>query len=141
MKSLHDVAAFLVLVTLALIPTGCSTGEAEEKSLEGSVYASQIPVYSGAKYKDSFGGMGYDEIGGPPTSQSMSWFFELKDPTEKVIAFYAEKLPKAKRESTAQGEVFSFAPVGSEPTEFVWVTIRSGELQITESVKFGKRPE
>lgn len=112
--------------------------------LNGAVYAAQIPVYPGAHYEDSMGGKFYGDIGGPVITESLSWFFKLEDSPSKAVQFYEGKLPAGSRvedeESQQPGEtVFRFVPAGAADGEDVTVSIRAGELQITEQVKPGKR--
>lgn len=107
-------------------------------SLDGAVYTEQIPVFPGAKLQDVAGGNYYDELGGPVTFESKSWFFKVSDKA-KVIAFYQEKLPSANREEDDEGVTFTFAPAGAEEGEDVSIVIKEGELQISEVVKPGKR--
>jgi hypothetical protein len=128
----------LLSVLLPGFTAGCSR---EAAALSGAVYSSQIPVYPAADFEDTFGGTGSDSIGGPPTSESMSWFFNVTDPKEKVVAFYAEKLPQAERSELDDCVTFQFAPKGAEEYEWVWVRIKPGKLQLTESVRYGKRKD
>ncbi len=112
------------------------------------------------------GGNYYETIGGPVTYESLSWFFKGSDPMDKVVVFYASRLPsgswieegktdieeigeaeteeeKDEEVSTNQqqtGDVqFKFVPTGAEEGKDVTITISPGKLQITEVVKPGKR--
>lgn len=112
------------------------------------------------------GGNYYETIGGPVTYESLSWFFKVSDPMDKVVAFYVTHLPHASRaedeetgeqeteaseaeeeetekEKTDQQETkdvrLTFVPVGAEEGEDVTIHISPGKLQITEVVKPGKR--
>lgn len=109
----------------------------DRSPLKGSVYAAPVPVYSGAKFRETTGGNYYNDIGGPVTFTSKSWFFALKDPVQKVADFYAKHLPPgAKPEEATDGEVaFEWIPPGAAEGELVSITIREGELQIGEVVK------
>ncbi len=127
-----NVVMFAACVAVA----GCSSPGSSV--LQGAVYASQIPVYPSAVYENAMGGAFSESLGGPATAESLSWFFKVSDPVEKVVAYYEGKLPTAGR-SKEGGEVFTFVPRGAEAGESVSVTIRPGELQITEVVKPGKR--
>lgn len=125
----------------ALIP-GCSQGPSNGGSLPGAVYANRFPLYPSATYEDAMGGGTYSEsVGGPPVSESLSWFFKVSDPPEKVIAFYEEKLFPAERGVIGETDdpTFTVVPVGAEEGEYVRVTVGQGKLQITEVVKPGKR--
>lgn len=134
--------AFLTATSLLVValPAGCSR---QANALSGAVYASQIPVYPGADYEDSMGAETYATIGGAPTGDRLTWFFKVSDPAEKVVAYYKEKLPQATREEGEDDEevVLRFVPSGAEENESVTVRIRTGKLQISESVRYGKRKE
>jgi hypothetical protein len=105
--------------------------------LKGAVYASEIPIYPGARFTDIMGGNYYEESGGPVTFTSQSWFFDLTDPVEKVIQFYQAKLPPGHHEVEGEeGSVtFEWTPPGAVDGEDVTVVIRPGQLQIGETVK------
>jgi hypothetical protein len=163
------VSARLSLLTLFVLPivglAACSKPQ-KGSGLPGVVYGSQIPVYPSAVFEDSMGGNYYETIGGPVTYESLSWFFKVSDPMDKVVAFYTSRLPigsrledeKAEGEETGEAEAeeedseeastnrqqtedvrFTFVPTGAEEGEDVTITISSGKLQITEVVKPGKR--
>jgi len=106
--------------------------------LDGAVYAAQIPVYPKAKLRDVGGGNYYDDIGGPVTFESKSWFFSFDD-RQQVVVFYQQQLPNAAREDEEDEVHFKFAPTGAEDGEDVSVVVRKDELQISEVVKPGKR--
>lgn len=158
-----SVLALLVLSIVAL--AACSKSQ-KGSGLPGVVYGSQIPVYPSAVFEDSMGGNYYETIGGPVTYESLSWFFKVSDPMDRVVAFYATHLPHASRaedeekgeqeteaseaeeeetekEKTDQQETkdvrLTFVPVGAEEGEDVTIHISPGKLQITEVVKPGKR--
>jgi hypothetical protein len=156
----------LGLLTLSVLAVGACSKPRKESGLSGAVYGSQIPVYASAVFEDSMGGNYYEAIGGPVTYESLSWFFKVSDPMDKVVAFYTSRLPigsrleeeKAEGEETGEAEAeeedseeassngqqtedvrFKFIPAGAEEGEDVTITISSGKLQITEVVKPGKR--
>ena len=106
--------------------------------LDGAVYGAQIPLYPHAKLRDVGGGNYYEDIGGPVTFESKSWFFTIDD-RQKVLAFYQEKLPSAAREDDEESITFKFTPTGAAEGEDVSVVVRKDELQISEVVKPGKR--
>ena len=106
--------------------------------LDGAVYATQIPVYPKAKLRDVGGGNYYEDIGGPVTFESKSWFFGFDD-LQQVVAFYQQQLPNAAREDEEDEVRFKFTPTGAEDGEDVSVVVRKDELQISEVVKPGKR--
>jgi len=106
--------------------------------LDGAVYAAQIPVYPKARLRDVGGGNSYDDIGGPVTFESKSWFFSFDD-RQQVVVFYQQQLPNAAREDEEDEVHFKFTPTGAEDGEDVSVVVRKDELQISEVVKPGKR--
>ncbi len=132
------MAAALVVGLLTAL-TAC--GGDSEDPLPGSVYAKTVPVYPGTKYVGTIGGSSSEDVGGPATSQSQSWFFKTSDPAEEVVAFYKKKLPKAEMTSDGAGEfTFTLVPEGAEEGERVQVILhRGGDLQIHESIKAGKK--
>ena len=154
-----------LLALLVLAASACSKSK-KESGLPGAVYGSQIPVYASAVFENSMGGNYYETIGGPVTYESLSWFFKVRDPMDKVVAFYASRLPSGSRieeertESKAAGEAeaeeenpgkastnqqptedvrFKYVPTGAEEGEDITISISPGKLHITEVVKPGKR--
>lgn len=105
--------------------------------MKGAVYAQAIPVWKGAKFDDAMGGNYYDNIGGPVTFTSMSWFFEFEAPVSEVAAFYRSNLPAgAQPVETDDGDVaFQWTPPGAKAGEEVNVRIGEGRLQINEVIK------
>lgn len=157
---------FLTLLVLSMVGLAACSQSPKGSGLPGVVYGSQIPVYPSAVFEDSMGGNYYETIGGPVTYESLSWFFKVSDPMDKVVAFYTSRLPIGSRiedekpdsEETGEAEAededpqevstnqqetedvrFKFIPTGAEEGEDVTITISSGKLQITEVVKPGKR--
>ncbi len=156
----------LTLLVLSVVALAACSKSPKGSGLPGVVYGSQIPVYPSAVFEDSMGGNYYETIGGPVTYESLSWFFKVSDPMDKVVAFYVTHLPHASRaedeetgeqeteaseaeeeetekDKTAQQETkdvrLTFVPVGAEEGEDVTIHISPGKLQITEVVKPGKR--
>jgi hypothetical protein len=109
----------------------------KKSPMKGAVYATAIPVYPGAKLEDIMGGNYYNDIGGPVTFTSQSWFFDLEAPVAKVVDFYAKNLPQGARRVEAEDDAVSFEwiPQGAAEGEEVHVTIREKRLQIGETVK------
>jgi hypothetical protein len=144
MKSDSRVRNLGIVTALAVgfmtLLAACGGGGSEDR-LPGSVYAKVVPVYPGAKYVGTIGGNSSDDVGGPVTAQSQSWFFKTSDPAEDVLAFYKKKLPGASLKSEEDGDsTFTLVPEGAEEGEQVQVIFhKSGDLQIHESVKAGKK--
>jgi hypothetical protein len=124
---------------------GCSSvdsGQSAAAALPGAVYAAQIPVYPSATFEGAMGGKTYGSVGGPAVNESLSWFFAVADPPEKVLAFYEAKLPGARRDVNAEDEpTLTLVPGGAEDGEYLRVTVGAGRLQITEVVRTGKRKD
>ena len=127
------VALFLLCVGVLSMLAGC----VGEQSLPDAVYGGQIPVYPKAKLEDVMG-MSEQDVGGPVTAESTSWFYVCNDPVDDIRKFYAEKLPEAEVEDVGGEVMFSFVPQGAESGEEVSISISEGKLQITETVKPGK---
>jgi hypothetical protein len=130
----------IVALGVAVALVSC-TKKASAPELSGSIYASQIPVYPAVKLVDTGGGNYYEELGGAPTFESKSWFFETKDSVTMLTAFYENHLPSGSRQDDAEeGTVlFKFTPKGAEEGEDVSIHIEPGKLNISEVVKPGKR--
>ena len=109
----------------------------EHSPIRDAVHAKAIPVWKGAKLRDRTGGSYYNDVGGPVTFTSTSWFFELSDPAAEVAEYYRKNLPAGwKPVEVEDGEVgFEWIPPGAKEGEDVTVRVRDGELQITETVK------
>jgi len=156
----------LGLLALSVLAAGACSKSKKESGLPGAVYGSQIPIYASAVFEDSMGGKYYETMGGPVTYESLSWFFKVSDPMEKVVAFYAGRQPSGSRieeertESKEAGEAeaeeettgeastnqqpteevrFKYVPTGAEEGEDITISISPGKLHITEVVKPGKR--
>lgn len=121
----------------ALILFGC--GHAPH-ALPGCVYAGAVLVYPKAELgDDAMGGTYYDDQG-KAVSETMTWFFEVKEPRDRVIEFYRRHWKGALESTDDDGNVvFTLAPAGAEPGEGITVRISEGQLRITEEVKPGKR--
>jgi hypothetical protein len=109
----------------------------KDSPIKGATYAARIPVYAGAKFDGEMGGDYYDDVGGPVTFTSHSWFFDVEDPVQQVVDFYTKSLPTgARRAEAEEGSVaFEWRPPGSLEGEEVKVWISEGRLQINEVVK------
>jgi hypothetical protein len=101
-------------------------------------FVSAVPLFPGAKFRETGGGNYYEEIGGPVTFTSATWYFEISAPVAEVATFYRTNLSGATAEEAAEGEAgFTWIPPGAKEGEDVTIWIESGELRITESVKAG----
>ena len=113
-------------------------GVAPDRSpLRDAVHAKAIPVWNDAKLRDRTGGNYYDDVGGPVTFTSTSWFFSFSDPVAEVLEFYRKNMPAGTKPiEVDEGEHgLEWIPPGAKEGEDVTVRIREGELQITETVK------
>jgi len=82
-------------------------------------------------------------VGDTPESMSdgMAWFFEVKAPADKMVAFYQQKLPTAKRDPDWEDGVrLVWVPEGAAAGEELAVVIDDNRLSIREAVRPGKRP-
>lgn len=136
--------SLLALLVLSIVTLAACSKSQKGSGLPGAVYGSQIPVYAAAVFEDSMGGNYSETIGGPVTYESLSWFFKVSDPMDKVVAFYDSGLPAGSRieeEKTESEETvrFKYVPTGAEEGENITISISPGKLQITEVVKPGKR--
>ncbi len=135
---LVGVAALAGLIVMSRNAGSKEAGlDPDQSPMKNSVYAAPVPVYYSAEFQETTGGNYYDDIGGPVTFTSKSWFFRIKDPVEEVAAFYAKNLPAgAHPEEAMDGDMaFEWTPPGAAAGERVSVTIGDGELQISEVVK------
>jgi hypothetical protein len=126
------VAAFFLLRKAGVVPG--------PNPLTESVYAKSIPVFPGASFTETGGGNYYDDIGGPVTFTSKTWYFTITDPVNDVAAYYRANLPAgakpAPADEVSEVEVaFVWIPPGAKEGEEVSVRIESGELRINETVK------
>jgi len=125
------------LIVLSKSGTSKAALDPKKSPMKGAVYATSIPVFPGAKYEDEMGGNYYDDVGGPVTFTSHSWFFKVDGPMEKVTEFYGNNLPQGARRAEAEaGKVlYEWNPPGSAKGEEVNIWIGEGTLQISETVK------
>lgn len=134
----HRTTALVVLSLYALAAAGC--GGAKQAALPDAVYANSIPIYPGAVLD---GAMGSTSMGDTPESMSdgMAWFFEIEAPADKMLAFYQQKLPNARRDPDwEEGVRLVWSPEGGAPGEELSVVIGENELSFRESVRPGRRP-
>jgi hypothetical protein len=124
------VAAFFVLRKSGMVPGS--------NPLKDGHFTATVPLFPGAKFRETGGGNYYDQIGGPVTFTSTSWFFDITAPVSEVAAYYRANMSGLKPEEAAEGEVgFTWIPPGAKEGEDVSIWIESGELRISESVKAG----
>jgi hypothetical protein len=125
-------------LAMMLAAAGCA-GKSSKDLLPGAVYAaSVVKVYKSAELRDM---MGSDSYGDTPDShmKGQAWFLTVKDPKEKVLAFYEQQFPGAQRTTDGDGNVtFTIIPAGAEKYEDVYVMVKDGEIQIGESCRAGK---
>jgi hypothetical protein len=120
--------------------TGCAAKEAKwtAEAAHYAVYATQIPLYPGAKCGDV---MGSDSYGDEPESHSegMCWWYDVKAPKDELVAWYEARLPKAVRTEGDDGSVvFTIEPTGGEAGEQMGVMIEDNKLRVFENVRPGK---
>jgi hypothetical protein len=134
----HRSIALVTLSLCTLAAAGCGTKQA---ALPHAVYANAVPVYPGAVLEDM---MGSTSVGDTPESMSdgMAWFFNVTARADKMVAFYEQKLPNAKRDPEWEEDTVRlvWVPEGAAPGEELAVVIGENKLSIRESVRPGKRP-
>jgi hypothetical protein len=132
------LCAALVVVGLA----GCSSApkqakwEGDEKA--AAVYATQIPLYPGAKATHM---MGSDSYGDTPAdhSEGMAWWFEVPATQTELDAWYATHLAGAAKTTDELGAIqYTLTPSGGEPGETIGVRLSDHELHVFEDTKAGK---
>jgi hypothetical protein len=126
------VVGYLVLQKTGVMPGGTA-------KIEGARFAAVVPVFPGATFRETGGGNYYDEIGGPVTFTSKSWYFTMSASVTEVAEFYRANLPAgATADEATDGEYsWTWIPPGAKEGEDVTITVREGELQVTEAVKAG----
>ena len=134
------IVVVISLAGLVLIGRVRSTkkdgGSHAESPIKGAKFASAIPVFPGAKLTDIMGGDHYEDIGGAVTFTSQSWFFATTASAAEVVEFYRRNLPPGAQPAEAEdGAVaFKWIPGDGVEGESVSVVIRTGQLQIGETV-------
>jgi hypothetical protein len=145
---MHRIVGILSVVGLWLVAgalfAGCSSSESGASAaaaFPGAVYAGQLPLYPSATLEGSMGGSTYGRVGGPAVSSSLSWFFTVSDPADKVLAFYEARLSGAARGDDGDHPTLTLVPAGAEEGEYLRITVSPGKLQITEVVRAAKRKD
>jgi hypothetical protein len=133
---------YVVIAVVAAALAGCSSAPKQAK-WEGdakarAVYATQIPLYPGAKATDA---MGSDSYGDDPSSHSegMAWWFEVPATQAELDAWYATHLTGASKSTDESGLItYTLTPQGAEPGEDMGVYLSDKELRVFENTKPGK---
>jgi hypothetical protein len=135
---------WLLMVALVVFYTaaGCAS-EPKQAKWEGeaksyAVYATQIPLYPGAKATDA---MGSDSYGDTPAdhTEGMAWRFEVPATQGELDAWYATHLSGAAKSTDDEGTIiYTLTPSGAEPGEEMGVRLSDRELRVFESTKAGK---
>ena len=95
----------------ALAVFGCGGGKT---ALPHAVYANSVPIYPGARLEDMMGSTSV----GDQMWDGMCWFFDVKAPMDKMVAFYEKKYPNAKRDPDwIDGVRLVWTPEGAEAGE------------------------
>ncbi len=139
------MAAFAAIVwAMALTATGCGEkqGKWTKEAAQYAVYATQIPLYPGAKVTEAMGSKGYGESLSDLVTEGMTWWFETKATREELTAWYAERLEGATREDTEDGDIiFTLVPPEGEEGEDMGVLIEeTGIFRVFEHTGPGKHP-
>lgn|SRR5690349_1824867 len=134
---------WLVMVAIVVVGlAGCSSAPKQAK-WEGdakarAVYATQIPLYPGAKATDM---MGSDSYGDTPAehSEGMAWWFEVPATQQELDAWYATHLAGASKRTDDSGAIeYTLSPQGGEAGETMGVRLADHELRVFEDTKPGK---
>lgn len=73
------------------------------------------------------------------SATKLRWL-KVYDPPEKVVSWYTQKLPSATKSNNDQGETtFTWHPPAAAEHEQVEITVKKGEILISEDVLPGKR--
>ena len=131
-----------VAVAAALV-AGCAAKETKwpKEAARLVVYSTQVPLYPGAELEDAMGSESWGDTE-DSYSEGMAVWFTVKDPKEKVLAWYDGKLPDAPKSIEADGDVtYKLNPAGAEAGEDMGVTVGDGKIMVTESTKRGKHKD
>jgi hypothetical protein len=139
------IAAFAAMAwTLTLFSAGCGEKQAKwtKEAAQHAVYATQIPLYPGAKVTEVMGSHSYGNSLSDLVSEGMTWWFETKATQEELTAWYTERLEGATREDTEDGDiVLTLAPPEGEEGEDMGVFIQEGGVfRVFEHTNPGKHP-
>lgn len=143
MLSVRRKAMVIAIVALGVLTTVSLRGRTQagldpaEHSLMGAIYAGAVPLFEGATFYDLIDGNHYDDLSGPITFTSRSWYFRVFAPAAEVAEFYRRNLPAGAKAGEAEpGEIaFEWSPPGARDGEKVTIRISDGSLQIGEIVK------
>lgn len=132
------VCGLLVVVFMV----GCSSAPKQAKwegeAKANAVYASQLPLYPGARFTHM---MGSDSYGDTPEdhSEGMAWWFEVPASQAELDAWYATQLVGASKRTDETGAIeYTVIPSGAEPGEEIGVRLHDKEMLVYESTKAGK---
>jgi hypothetical protein len=136
--NLRRAAPLVLLGALLVLPIASCSRPIE---LPDAYYAQDlVPLYPHARLTDQ---MGSNSLGdGPGASwDGMAWWLRSQDSPAKIVAFYDAHLRGWQKDVSLDGEtVYRTSPPGADEGEEVYVRVKpSGEIQIGESVKSGKK--
>ncbi len=136
-----------VLAVLGVISAGCAASETKWKKEAASlaVYAQTLPLYPGLEFDDV---MGSDTYGDEPDShhEGLCYWFDVKNPDqdtkEKIVAWYDQKLPGARKEINDEGDVtYTLTPPNGEPGEDMGIIVENQKVRVFEHTKSGKHKD
>jgi hypothetical protein len=135
-------AITVAAAALAVAGAGCSS-EPREASWEGeaksyAVYATQIPLYPGAKVSSV---MGSDTYGDEPDShgEGMAWWYEVEATQAELDTWHAARLTGATKSTEEDGGItYTLTPEGGEPGEELGVILEDKQLRVFERTRAGK---
>ena len=140
MKLLGPAVALALSVGLLSCQQAKSSpgGRWSKEAAELCVYATQVPIYPGANLDDAMGADLYGDTREDHTKR-MTFFFDVEDGQDEIVAWYDEQLPDAAKETTDDGEVvYTMAPEGGEEGENIGVMVGTdGRMRIFENTNAG----
>ena len=135
------------LVALAVV-AGCGGGAPKETKWDGSakasaVYATQIPLYPGAKFENAMGSDTYADLAmsAEGHEEGMSFWFEVSATQAELDAWYAERLTGYSKTDEDGTITYTLTPAGAESGEEMGVYLEDNLLRVWESTKPGKHKD
>ena len=135
----------LMVALVVLFTAGCGSAGGGDKQAKwegeakaNAVYATQLPLYPGAK---STHVMGSDSYGDTPAdhSEGMAFWFEVPATQQELDAWYATHLVGASKRTDETGSIeYTVTPTGAEAGESMGVSLSDRQILVFEDTKPGK---
>jgi hypothetical protein len=144
MRTITILAAAATVLGLAAAGCGGGSSATKETAWEGeakanAVYATQVPLYPGARIGSM---MGSDTYGDGPDShrEGMAWWYDVAATQAELDAWYAPRLAGAAKSTGEDGGItYTLAPQGGEPGEELGVILENNQVRVFERTRAGKR--